>query len=184
MATHLKEDETRTKMAAVATMVPAAELTASSGVPGAEMTASTRGMSPSSLLSQEEEAATRRFLENVNNWRAANSREKVSRVLHISFLFTYFLLRYIMDYYNNPYLLSFKSRRMKAQLVRYQCCGFGSGSALICRSMSRISNANADPDPPEVKNRIRIEISVGDPEPDPQDPHVFGPPGSLNRYDS
>jgi hypothetical protein len=88
MATYLKEEETRTKMAAVATlanmttMVPAAELTASSGVPGAEMTASTRGMSPSSLLSQEEEAATRRFLENVNNWRAANSREKVGRVLH------------------------------------------------------------------------------------------------------
>ncbi len=79
-------------MAAVATMVPAAELTAaSSGVPGVEMTASTRGMSPSSLLSQEEEAATRRFLENVNNWRAANSREKVGRVLHILQLFHFYL---------------------------------------------------------------------------------------------
>jgi hypothetical protein len=91
MATHLKQEETGTKMAAVATMVPAAELTASAGVPGAEMTASTRGMSPSSLLSQEEEAATRRFLENVNNWRAANSREKVGRVLHILQLFHFYL---------------------------------------------------------------------------------------------
>ena len=86
MATHLKENETRTKMAVatitnmattnVATMVPAAELTATM-VPATEMTASTRGVSPSSLLSPEEEAATRRFLENVNNFRAANSREKV-----------------------------------------------------------------------------------------------------------
>ena len=37
---------------------------------------------PGSVLSVEEDAATRRFLENVNKWRKANSMEEVTNIFY------------------------------------------------------------------------------------------------------
>jgi hypothetical protein len=74
MATTIRENETTTKMAVATIAVPGDTSVGS----GTDMAVS-GGMATTapSLLSPEEEAATYRFLENVNKWRAANSLSKV-----------------------------------------------------------------------------------------------------------